>query len=71
MGRSVPHPLKEGQLKMAPHPALSDVGHEAPSSAPNGATPKLLGRFAGLVSCPLAQCPVLLVRMRRGGDFSL
>src|SRR5215204_382837 len=42
MGSLTAHPLKERPPEVAPLPALCDVGHEAPCSAPKGATPRLL-----------------------------
>jgi hypothetical protein len=42
------------------HTPLPDLGDEATSSAPKGATPRLLGQFAGSVSCPFGTMSVLL-----------
>ena len=54
------------------HTPLSYGGHKASSSAPKGATPRFLARFAGSVSSVLSALRPLLVLVRmRGGDFSL
>jgi hypothetical protein len=54
------------------HTPLSDLGDKAPSSAPKGATPRVLARCPRSVSCPFGpECPVLLLVRMRGGDFSL
>jgi hypothetical protein len=42
------------------HTPLFNLGDDATSSAPKGATPRLLGRFPGSVSCPFGTMSVLL-----------
>ena len=56
MGRSPPIRSKRAHLKLATHPTFSDVGHEALSSAPKGATLRVLARFPGSVALLLAVC---------------
>src|SRR5215217_5151846 len=52
MGRSPPIRSKRGHLKVATHPAFQCRRRSSQSSATKGATPRLLARFAGSVSCP-------------------
>ena len=50
--RSAPIRSKRGYLKLATHLAFRCRPRSSQSSAPKGATPRLLARFAGSVSCP-------------------
>ena len=52
MDRSPPIRSKRGHLKVATHPAFRCRRRSSQSSAPKGATPRLLAPFPGSVSCP-------------------
>jgi hypothetical protein len=55
---------------VATHPAFRCGRRSSQSSAPKGATPRLLARFPGsALAVLLAQGPVLQLVRIRGGDF--
>src|SRR3712207_4603119 len=66
MGRSPPIRSKRGHLKVATHPTFRCGRRSSQSSAPKGATPRLLARFPrSVLALLLARCLVLLlVRIR-------
>src|SRR5215217_4523818 len=72
MDRSPPIRSKRGHLKVATHPAFRCRRRSSQSSAPKGATPRLLAPFPGSVSCPFGTVSRSPTRApERGGDFSL